>query len=140
MGNKQTRMNEQSAANILRYPEWNNTFGDEVDEKRPGWFKRQLVALGVYDMANASTQPLNGNINFQKLSFFLGLVLAILGGFWWSYNLGRTSGIETGRQQEVIDQMRAQQADERDKLQKQIDTLKSELQKKKELELVNSTK
>ena len=107
------RMNEQMAATVLHYPAWTDEEGPDKsastsseasrDADRLSWFRRQLVALGVLDMA-PSTKP-QTPINFQKLSFALAVFVAIVTGYYGAYRMGESTGRESERQTVINEQL-----------------------------------
>jgi hypothetical protein len=101
-------MNER--ATVRAFPIFQAQDEQGKQERRPAWFWRYLNALGFYEMAG-TTKVAHGNaqINFQKLSFFMGVVLTILGGFWWSFQQGDASGRKSERQQVINEQLQEHQ-------------------------------
>jgi hypothetical protein len=60
------------------------------------WWKRQLLYGGILTMAGSQTKPPGFFVNLQTLALIVPIVLAILGGFWWTWERAIQKGIEIG--------------------------------------------
>lgn len=98
---------------------------DDPSVRRPSFIKRQLYNLGVYEMA-ASTRPPELRINYTTLLFYVAVITAIAGGFWWTYDRIADANYQRGREEE----RRIQQDKDMESLKREI----LYLQKTKEAE------
>lgn len=73
------------------------------DGERLGWWTRLQLLYGVRanDMANHPQTPNGIPLNISTIGTWVVIIVAILGGFWWSYQLGQTNG----KQQQTIEQL-----------------------------------
>jgi hypothetical protein len=73
------------------------------DGERLSLWQRLQLALGVrtIDMAIHPQTPPSIPLNVTTIGTWVVIIVAILGGFWWSYQLGQTNG----RQQQTIEQL-----------------------------------
>ena len=73
------------------------------------WIQRRLVDLGIgtYDMAEleAPTKPPGFYLNYTTASFYMGLIVVILGGFWFMYDRIDQNAFERGRQETELKQL-----------------------------------
>lgn len=75
----------------------------EAEPVTPTRWQRWAVNLGVLTMSN--TKP-PAQFNPTIILFYLAVVSAILGGFWWSYQRGDEAGAQRGRQEEKNQQLK----------------------------------
>ncbi len=131
--NRQTNMNGVAADRKL-FPV---VIGHAAYGENTTWLQRRLLDLGVYEpMTAPKTAPPEIRINFTTVLFYIAVLSFIASGFYWTWQRGVESGIEKG----ASETRRVQAQKELDQMQQQITELKDQLQKKKELELLNHNK
>jgi hypothetical protein len=73
------------------------------------WVQRRLVDLGIgtYDMAelDAPTRPPGFYLNYTVALFYMALIGAVLGGFWFMYDRIDRNAYERGRQETELKQL-----------------------------------
>jgi hypothetical protein len=107
-----------------------------IDYGEIKWYKRFLYDLGVLVMADSKPAPPEFRVTYATVSVILAIVTSMAALWWFTAQAYDKAGFERGRNEAIQEQSKA----ERERLQKQIDDMKGELQKKKELELLNSQK
>lgn len=125
--------NVETVPNVRYFPPTEITEMPPADEPQaPSWIKRRLTDLGVYSMAN--TQPPAITLNYSTVLFYMTVLGFIAGGFVWTWQQGKVAGYEAGKQ-EVINQ---QLIDRLTRAEAEAERSKTEAQKAKELQLLNS--
>lgn len=69
-----------------------------VVRDEPTWLQSRLFELGVIAMAqHEPKQPPGFYFNYSTASFYLVVITAILGGFWFMYDRIEKAGYERGK-------------------------------------------
>ena len=118
-------MNEAIAINNVKpiRGEFENAVNDPEDREL-NWPGRRLYELGAIDMP--STKPPGFYVNYSQVIFYLTVIAAILGGFWFMHDRIATTNYQKG----VTDT-------EKKQLEKQLEEMKRDvyvLKEKKKLE------
>lgn len=73
----------------------------EMDVQGPkplSWIKTRLYELGVIDMETQPTRPPGFFFNYSTALFYLAIIAAVCGGFWWTWQQASLAGYERGKQ------------------------------------------
>lgn len=83
MGQRQLQMNEIAArTNTINFP----GYGVETSNEVFNWRGKRLYELGVITEMAPSTKPPGFYVNYSQVLFYLTVIAAIAGGFWFMYD------------------------------------------------------
>lgn len=88
-----TRMNEIAArTNTINFP----GYGVETSTEVFNWRGKRLYELGVITEMAPSTKPPGFYVNYSQVLFYLTVIAAIAGGFWFMYDRIAESNYQRG--------------------------------------------
>lgn len=123
------RMNEAIALDNVKPIRRMDT--DDPSVRRPSFLSRRLEELGVIDMA-PSTKPPGFYVNYSQVLFYLAVLGAILGGFWWTYDRIADANYQRGVADAEKRQIERRMSDDKDEQEKKNKALNDEIRILKE--------
>jgi hypothetical protein len=85
--------------------------GEAITDAHPGWFRRRMLDLGVFTMANSSHNPPGFYVNWTTVTGLIALCVFLGGLFLWTWNTAYQQGQQESERQHLIQRLEKAEKD-----------------------------